>query len=273
MSQPSDFPFESSWLALLKDLSVDAREVMRRAGLPEDLLSRTGSRISTPDYFRFWRALEQTVDDPALALRVVETVTTEAFSPAMFAALCSPSLRVAIERLANYKRLIAPMQLDLTETPEGLRLVVRWLRNADAVPESWAGAELAFLVRLARIGTREHVTPRSVGAPRRLEPESAYREFFGVGVSEAPEYAIDGGEPPHAATQAERRRHDLPEAPERDSGGTGQALPRTHRSFLHGNLVLAGFRRSKLVLPRVPQLDRADSRRPPPAPRERGLRA
>ncbi|MCA9645738.1 MAG: AraC family transcriptional regulator [Polyangiaceae bacterium] len=191
MSQPSDFPFESSWLPLLKDLGVNARDVMRRAGLPEDLLSRSGSRISTQDYFRFWRALERSVDDPAVALRLVETLTTEAFSPAMFAALCSPNLQVAVERLANYKRLIAPMQLELTETPDALRLVVRWLRNEDTVPESWAGAELAFLVRLARIGTREHLTPRRVTAPRRLEPESAYREFFGVGVSEAPEYALE----------------------------------------------------------------------------------
>ena len=104
MSQPSDFPFESSWLPLLKDLGVNARDVMRRAGLPEDLLSRSGSRISTQDYFRFWRALERSVDDPAVALRLVETLTTEAFSPAMFAALCSPNLQVAVERLANYKR-------------------------------------------------------------------------------------------------------------------------------------------------------------------------
>lgn len=191
MSQPSDFPFEASWQPLLRDLGVNARDVMRRAGLPEDLLTRSAPRISTKEYFRFWRALEQLVDEPALPLRLVETLTTEAFSPAMFAALCSPNLGVAVERLSTYKRLIAPMLLDLTETTDGLRLSVRWLRNEDSVPESWAGAELAFLVRLARIATRETTVPRLVSAPRRLEPEAAYREFFGVGVSEAPEYAVE----------------------------------------------------------------------------------
>ncbi len=72
--------------------------------------------ISAHDYFSFWRALEIESDDAMSPLRVIETLTTQTFSPPLFAALCSPNLIrgiLAAQRLATYKKLVCPMELIL----------------------------------------------------------------------------------------------------------------------------------------------------------------
>ncbi|MCA9633750.1 MAG: AraC family transcriptional regulator ligand-binding domain-containing protein [Myxococcales bacterium] len=191
MFHRSDTPLETSWSPLLQNLGLDAQDVMRRAGLSQDLWTRGNTRISTRDHVKFWRALEQAVDAPALPLRLAEAIPTGSFSPPLFAALCSPNLTVAADRLASYKRLHAPVLLNLTETHEALRLSLRWSHTEGAVPESWAGAELAFLVRLARFATRECIVPTLVTAPQGLHPEAEYRDFFGVTPSLGSAYALE----------------------------------------------------------------------------------
>ncbi|MCG8433311.1 MAG: AraC family transcriptional regulator, partial [Gammaproteobacteria bacterium] len=51
--------------------------------------------------------------DRPVALEVGRGVSVEAFDPAVFAALCSPDLNVALTRLAEYKRLISPLAADV----------------------------------------------------------------------------------------------------------------------------------------------------------------
>lgn len=52
--------------------------------------------------------------DPLFPLHLCQAMRSESFSPPLFAALCSPDLLVAAQRIATYKRLIAPMRLDAT---------------------------------------------------------------------------------------------------------------------------------------------------------------
>ncbi len=158
--------------ALLKDLGVRADHVLRRAGLPADLLPRPGQGLSTEGYFGFWRSLEAEVGDPLFALRIVETVSTESFEPPLFAALCSTHLAQAAQRLAKYKQLMAPMMLEMTVNGRGdLTLSPRWLAAKGDVPPSMELAEVGFLVRLARIATREPVRALRVTLPRLPEVE------------------------------------------------------------------------------------------------------
>ncbi|WP_406741279.1 AraC family transcriptional regulator ligand-binding domain-containing protein, partial [Klebsiella aerogenes] len=87
------------WLAILKDLGVQPGHVLRRAGLPDDLLSRTRQGLSGEDYFRFWRALEAEASDAMFPLRLVETLSADSFNPPLFAALCSANLVQALQRV------------------------------------------------------------------------------------------------------------------------------------------------------------------------------
>ncbi|EOV1281849.1 AraC family transcriptional regulator ligand-binding domain-containing protein [Klebsiella pneumoniae] len=104
--------------------------------------------ISAHDYFSFWRALEIESDDAMSPLRVIETLTTQTFSPPLFAALCSPNLIrgiLAAQRLATYKKLVCPMELIQDVGREGdLTVSPRWLTLQPEAPLSLQIAEIAL---------------------------------------------------------------------------------------------------------------------------------
>ena len=105
--------------------------------------------ISAHDYFSFWRALEIESDDAMSPLRVIETLTTQTFSPPLFAALCSPNLILAAQRLATYKKLVCPMELILDVGREGdLPVAPRWLTLQPEAPLSLQIAEIALFCGL-----------------------------------------------------------------------------------------------------------------------------
>ena len=183
--QSKTFPIDIGWQALLKDLGLEPGNVLRRAGLPEDLLLRGRQGLTTEDYFRFWRALEAEAGDVTFPLRIVETLSAESFDPPLFAALCSANLMQAVQRLAKYKELVAPMSLDVNMGKAGdLTVTPRWLSVKTDVPDSLQLAEIAFYVRLVRLATREPVKALRVALPKL--PSSAYarryENFFGAPV-------------------------------------------------------------------------------------------
>lgn len=185
MAVGATFPVEPAWRPLLKDLGIRADRVLRRAGLPDDLFARSNAGLTTPEYFRLWTSLEAESGDPLFALRLVETLQADSFIPPIFAALCSANMRQAAERLATYKRLIAPMRLDVVVDQRGdLSLSPRWLESEGEVPQALVVVELAFLLRLARQATREPI--RALRVTLRRLPERAqaedYARFFGVAV-------------------------------------------------------------------------------------------
>ena len=183
MTQARTFPVEAGWRTLLKDLGVKPADVMRRAGLPEDLLTRPQVGLTTAEYFSFWRSLEAAVGDPLFPLRLVEAITPEIFSPPIFAALCSPNLRLATQRLSRYKRLVAPMALDVSVDKRGwLSLSPRWLDARVAPPLSVVASELAFFVRLVQLATREPIRAVQVTMPAIPDPLPAYEHYFGASI-------------------------------------------------------------------------------------------
>ena len=164
--------------------------MLRRANLPEDLFSRADVRLRTDEYFALWEGLGREVADPLLPIRIVEVATAETFQPALFAALCSPDLTTGMQRLGQYKRLVAPMALDVEATVEGLSVTFRWLDATVDPPASLSAMEVAFITSLARMGTRERVRPIAVTAPEPPKPARAYERFFGVPVEVGSELSL-----------------------------------------------------------------------------------
>lgn len=185
MTRSQTFSLNIGWLALLKDFGLHPHQVLRRAGLPDDLFSRAEKGLTTEEWFRFWRALEVEADDVMFPLRLVETVAAESFDPPLFAALCSANLMQAVQRLAKYKQLVAPMSLEVDVGNAGeLTVSPRWLSVQSDVPYSLQAAEVAFFLRLARLATREPIKALRVALPQ-LPPSSharRYENFFGTHV-------------------------------------------------------------------------------------------
>lgn len=185
MARKQTFFLDMGWQPLLKDFGFTPGDVLRKAGLHEDLFSRGGVGLTTDEYFRFWRAMEAEASDAMFPLRIVEIVSAESFAPPLFAALCSANLMQAVQRLATYKQLVAPMSLDVTVGSAGeLTVSPRWLSAPTDIPYSLQVAEIAFFLRLARLATREPVKALRVAIPE-LPPRAfarRYESFFGAPV-------------------------------------------------------------------------------------------
>lgn len=180
MTDKKAVALDRGWSIVLRDLGIQAENVLRRAGLPRDLLARDQSQVTVEEYFRMVYALEAEADDPELPIRLGLASSPESFHPAIFAALCSPDLTVAVKRIAQYKRLIAPVTLMIEDGPGGLFVGMQWDDPIVAVPPLLGATELVFLTQIARIGTREHISPLRVESAYRMEPVEAYEAFFGV---------------------------------------------------------------------------------------------
>ncbi|KFG98036.1 AraC family transcriptional regulator [Burkholderia paludis] len=174
------FAISPGWRIVIVDLGLRVDEVLRRSQLPADLFTRPESGLTTREYFRMWQAIEEMVDEPAVALRVLDLVTTETFNPSIFAAMCSPNLEVAIRRIVQFKPLIGPIRLHVAREADLLTLTVQFLEQGVPPPGSLLAIELGFFVRVARLATRTRLPARAVTLPRDLRPDPGYAQFFGV---------------------------------------------------------------------------------------------
>ncbi|MDT7600235.1 MAG: hypothetical protein QOK26_2312 [Pseudonocardiales bacterium] len=186
---PEKFTLGPTVRVLLADLGIALPNVLRRASLPESLLSGGPVALTAPEFFGFWRALDEEAADPNLPLRIARAISAEVFDPPLFAALCSPNLTVAAQRIAVHKRLIGPMRISVTSSAAGTTVGYHWPDDLEP-PDALVITELVFWVVLARVATRSEVHPLRVGTPTPPADTDAYREFLGVRIDSTPEQSI-----------------------------------------------------------------------------------
>ncbi|MBZ0234079.1 MAG: AraC family transcriptional regulator [Deltaproteobacteria bacterium] len=191
MASPSAYPVSPAWLLIMRDIGIHPADVLRRAGVAADLLAREHATVRGDEFCRLLWALDAEVRDRTLPIRIAQALSFEMFDPPVFAAMCSPDLDTALHRLAHYKRLCAPVALQLTVGPESTRVRPVWSDPPSEPPPLLYAMELAYCVKLARLGTREHVVPRAVFSTIPLEPADAYHAYFGVALERGDEMAVE----------------------------------------------------------------------------------
>ena len=175
---------------LAGDLGLRVEDVLKRAGLSQVLFDQPEVWLTTDEYFRLWEAMQAVSGDDALPIRVVEAVTAEGFEPLLFATLCSPDLCVALHRLATYKRLLAPISLKIERDEHSVRARFRWLDANTNVPVALVAMEAAFVVRIARMATREHIRPTAVVSPILPPRPDVYEQYFGTPIQKGDEVQV-----------------------------------------------------------------------------------
>jgi AraC-like DNA-binding protein len=185
------FDLEPSVKALLRDLGISPARVLRRAGLSADLFAHRPIELSILDYYRLWEALDAEANatgERDLAVEIGKAISVEMFSPPIFAALCSPNLATAAQRLAAHKPLIGPLRLDL-DTDDGLTITYKWPAGPEP-PVLLARTELIFWVALARIATREHVRPARVTVRHLHADRRVMDDYLGARVRKGENYTL-----------------------------------------------------------------------------------
>lgn len=180
MTSHHTYAIGDGWKGILAQVGVDHADVLRRARLPEDLLNRHDVRLSTESFLRFFWALDASVGDPTFWVRLTEATSPEYFTPPVFAALCSPDLATAAERVARFKPLIGPIVLDVRDDPDGLELTYRWKDATLRQPAFMNGTEALFVTRLARLGTRQQIRPSAVIVPELPRDPRPFEDYLGI---------------------------------------------------------------------------------------------
>lgn len=184
------YALDASWRALLHDLGVHPANVLRRAGLSDDLFEQQSVRLAPEEYYRFWDGIEAECGDPLFPIRLCSAVRSESFSPPLFAVLCSPNLSVAAHRIAQFKPLIAPMRLDVSDATDGMAVEFTWLDAPLLPPVSLVITELLFAVGFARMGTRSPVRPLEVSTTVLPTLTAPYEAFLGTRITRGPRHRV-----------------------------------------------------------------------------------
>ncbi|MFZ6780810.1 AraC family transcriptional regulator ligand-binding domain-containing protein [Undibacterium sp. Ji83W] len=181
------------WRLLMQDAGLATSPVLRRAQLPGDLFARQNVRLDPANFFRLWEAIEAEARslDPGLPapLRIAQVMSSDWFDPELFAALCSANMAGALDRIAKYVKLIAPMVIRIERTSEHTTVVIDFMDSTIAPPDVFLAFKLVFFVQLVRLATRSPVQPLRVSwpSPPGDEAESLiYQSYFGITVTSSP---------------------------------------------------------------------------------------
>jgi len=174
---------------VLHELGIQTDNILRHAALPADLFARESISLSEEEFFRLWGGIEEEVNDFSVFLDMGRGISVEAFSPELFAALCSPNLNYAAERMSRYKQLVGPFSLEATIEPEETILTIDSIRPG-ILPLSLAMAESAFLVEFARQATRTNLRPIRITTVEKIRLATPFEQFFGAQIKQGPKYTV-----------------------------------------------------------------------------------
>jgi AraC-like DNA-binding protein len=166
------------WRLLLRDQGIDERAVLRRAGLPVTTFEGDGTYLSLDDFYALHDAVEQEAGGARLALEAGKIVSVELFDPALFAAICSPDMNTAADRLGQFKRLVGAFTLDVDVDVDETAIRYRCKHRPD-IPRLMGLTEMTFQVAFARRATRHHVVPRRVSVQRLPDDLAPFEEYLG----------------------------------------------------------------------------------------------
>ena len=186
---PKTYKLTTNWQLILRKLNIPAGNVLRHAGLSEDLLAREHAAVTEEEFFRFWRGVEAEAGDRPVLLEITNEFSLEAFDPAIFAALCSPDMNCAAQRLSRFKALIGPLKLDVAIEEARTQLVCSGV-GAKPLPPMLGIAELLFFVQFARRATRAEIVPEQITVIEQPAFQADYEDFFGVRIKKGRSYSI-----------------------------------------------------------------------------------
>ena len=137
-----------------------------------------GSEVPTDTFFAFWDALG--ASSPAdVGLRLATTTTPSDYDLASLAALCSPDVRTALEKLGRYKRLCGPKDLVVETRGDEIAVHTVWEHATTVSPVRLVDASLASLLVLLQRGTGQAIAPKRVELTRTRAEEPMLLRFYG----------------------------------------------------------------------------------------------
>jgi AraC-like DNA-binding protein len=133
--------------------------------------------VDTERFFAFWESLGAS-SPPDIGLRLATRTQVHEYDVSSLAALHSPDLRTALDKLARYKRLCGPKDLSVEVDAREAAISTVWLRTSAPSPPRLVDASLASLLVLLQRGTGLPIAPKRVELTRSRADEAMLARFF-----------------------------------------------------------------------------------------------
>lgn len=168
---------QAFWRAV-EQFGIRPAALLRQARLPATLHLGSESFISTMQYFALMRALADLSGDPALGIRMVREVATAVHPPSSLAAFYARDYRDGLARLARFKRLCTPEQLQIVEANGDCTITTDWSFATEAEPPVSVDITFATLVELGRRATGRAIVPRRLDLARSETVSATHSDYF-----------------------------------------------------------------------------------------------
>ena len=171
------FPLDKNYAVLLRSYGISVDELLKRARLPLDTFVREHPCVTSEEYYRFMKAIEDIVPDRKMPILLATAENIETITPPIFGAYCSANARECIRRIAQYKALVGAVIFEVSENERGITVEIKGEENIE-LPEIIVGVEMVLLTNLIRKATKENVIPVQIRVQTAFSnPE--YERFLG----------------------------------------------------------------------------------------------
>src|SRR5206468_1003677 len=162
----------------LKELRVSPDAVLRQAGLPLGLFQQSKIFLTTEEMFALYHAIEEISGHPGIGLKLGSDERPEHYSPIAIAALYTRSFRDAMDRIARYKRLTGPQEIQIVERGKECAVEFVWLLAEKPEPLTLIDMCFAWAVAVGSRGTGRRINPLRVEFRRPAGNRRLYESHF-----------------------------------------------------------------------------------------------
>jgi AraC-like DNA-binding protein len=176
------FKVSSLLAGRLAEPKIALPTLLRRAGLPVGFFQQKKLYATTAELFAPWRAIAETSADPGIGLKFDAEPRLERYHPTAMAAICSRSLRDALQRLARYKQLTCPEEIRVHTTRDEASVEFFYLQAEEVQPDVLVDPCLSWIASIARRGTDGQVTPLRLELTRPAQNRELLETHYGCRV-------------------------------------------------------------------------------------------
>ncbi len=149
---------------ILEEYGIEPDPVFRRVNLDPDLLFEPGARYPLSGISGLWREMERLIEDPCFGLKTADHYHPSHFGTIGYAMLASGSVRLGLERLIRYYRVVSDARFgELIDEPDKslMHIKLNWVEE-----EPWSAARedaaLTFILSSCRLNFKKRLDPRRV---------------------------------------------------------------------------------------------------------------
>ncbi len=168
---------------MMETQGIDPASVFEKVRLDPDLMYQPGARYPLSKIADLWKEMEERVEDPCIGLMAAESKCCHPsyFGTLGYAMLVSKSIRITLERLIRFHRVISDANFGKLDEDREAGTLVFSLTNLDETPYTRVreDAAIAWIMSMLRMNFQEDLAAVSVNFTHSAPKCSGkYYEFF-----------------------------------------------------------------------------------------------